>query len=363
MTANENADAANVGDSETPALNQDNYTGISAHQQFKSTALIYSFAEFMARQFSNGEEIAFDVRRGELALVASKTNVGKSTLVRNALLALATGSEFPPLVPEGRPRRVLLVDFETSSSRLQSDLATMTKDWPTEKRALLDENLFIICDGIIGDDLFSLSHHIGLIEGFAKRQEVDLIVVDTAAAGFDLRDENSNSEVARDLLKPLVRLSRSVGCVVVLLHHIGKAKSEDGRDRDAVHQPRGASAFSAYAASVFVLEPDVHHQDTVTLSCAKRKSGENYEYQLELNRDRRWFKCGEEIQRGPTAYEKVLWVVLGTPGEVKRSTINAALEAEVRERTITRCLARAVERGEIISPKKGLYVARRATAN
>lgn len=356
MPPSENADDVNVGASENPEPITDDYTeSLAGEQSQRSRALIYPFEEFMARQFPNRQEIAFDIRRGELALVASKTNVGKSTLVRNALLALATGCEFRPVVPGGAPRRVLLLDFETSASRLQGDLATMTEAWPAEKRALLDGNLFLVCEGEVGDDPFSLSNHLGLIESFAARHRVDVIIVDTAAAGFDLRDENSNSEVARDLLKPLLRLSRSVGCAVVLLHHIGKAKSEDGRQRDTVHQPRGASAFSAYAASVFILEQDAHDQDMVTLACAKRKSGENYEYALELNRVTRRFTCLEEIQCEATAHEKVLWAVLGTQGEVKRSTINAALDGEVSERTITRCLTRAIERGEIISPKKGCY--------
>lgn len=359
MMQNENADAANVGASETPETNHNNYTAGAVGQQWEKTpAIIYGFSEFMATEFLNGEVIAFEIRRRELALVSSITNAGKSTLVRNVLLALATGSEFLPLAPMAPPRRVLLIDFESSASRLQDDLATMTRDWPAQKMAQLTENFYVTSECMIDDNLLSLSNHMGLIEGMARQREVDLIVIDTACAGFDLRDENNNSEVSRVVLKPLLRLARLLNCAVVLLHHVGKARSEEGQARELVHKPRGASSFSGYAVSVFVLDADGYDPNAVTLSCAKRKSGAAYSHTLTLNRDTRWFACAEEIQRKPTDYELVRGIVLAANGVVvKRNAINAALTGKVSERTITRHLKSAVERGEIVSPKKGFYCA------
>lgn len=356
MITSENADAANVGAHETTDPNQGDYTRQSDGPQSQSWPLIVrNFSEFMAAQFESGEVIAFDICRRELGLIASVTNAGKSTLIRNASLALATGHEFAPVVPLGSPRRVLVVDFESSASRLQSDLAKMTRGWSEQRLALLRENLFVVCEGMIGDDLLSLSKHMQLIERLALERKVDLIVVDTACAGFDLWDENSNSEVARCVLKPLLKLARRLNCAVIMLHHIGKARSEEGQAKETVHKPRGASSFAGYAASVFVLGADDHDPNAVTLSCAKRKSGENYRHTLMLNRETRWFVSVGVVERGPTDYDLVLWVVLGTDGEVKRCAINAALQGKVTERTITRCLARAVKRGEMISPKKGFY--------
>lgn len=320
-------------------------------------AIILNFDEFMGQQFDNGEEIACDLRRCELGLIASVTNVGKSTLLRNALLALATGSEFSPLVPPGPPRRVLLLDFESSASRLQDDLAVMTDGWSSEKLALLRENFFVSSEGMIDDDLLSLSTHLELVAQLAAERKVDLMAVDTAGAGFDLSDENNNGEAARYVLKPLLRLARLLNCAVIMIHHIGKANSEEGRTRDTVHKPRGASSFSGYAASVFVLESDTQDDDSVTLSCAKRKSGPNYKHSLKLDRDTRWFTSTGALQRQPTPYELVRRAVLDTGGEVKRATIDAILRGQVAARTITRCLAKAVEVGELRSPKKGFYAA------
>jgi hypothetical protein len=81
-----------------------------------------------------------------------------------------------------------------------------------------------------------------------------------------------------------------------------------------------------------------------------------------LDRETRWFACAGVVLQEPTAYESVCQVVLDAGGALlKRSAINAALKDKVTERSITRHLKRAVQRGEIISPKTGYYSA--LTAN
>jgi hypothetical protein len=317
--------------------------------------LIRSFGEFMAAQFDEEEAIGFELRRRELGLVASVTNVGKSTLLRNGLLALATGGEFEPLVKRGAPRRVLLLDFESSSSRLQSDFECMTRDWPERERALLRENLYIVCEGMVDDNLLSLSEHLGLIEREARTHRVDLIVVDTACAAFNLFDENSNSEVARKVMKPLLKLARQLDCAVLMANHIGKSRSEEGSAGEKVHKPRGASSFPGYAASVFVLTTDTSDPDAVKLACAKRKSGANYKVGLKLSRATRWFAALGVATRAPTNYELVIRTVRDAGTLVKRRAIDDALKGKVPVRTITRHLNEAASRGELISPKKGVY--------
>jgi hypothetical protein len=317
--------------------------------------LIRSFGEFINARFNEGEAIGFELRRRELGLVASVTNAGKSTLLRNALLALATGGEFEPLVKRGAPRRVLLLDFESSSSRLQNDFERMTRDWPERERALLRENLFIVCEGMVDDNLLSLSEHLGLIEREARTHRVDLIVVDTACAAFNLFDENSNSEVARKVMKPLLKLARQLDAAVLMANHIGKSRSEEGSAGEKVHKPRGASSFPGYAASVFVLIADSSDPDVVTLACAKRKSGANYEVSLKLSRASRWFTALGAATRIPTNYELVIRAVHDAGPLVKRHAIDAALKGKVPVRTITRHLNEALSRGELTSGRKGVY--------
>ena len=44
-------------------------------------------------------------------------------------------------------------------------------------------------------------------------------------------------------MKPLRRFARITNSAVLVSHHIGKAKLEEGVTKEALHKGRGASAF------------------------------------------------------------------------------------------------------------------------
>jgi membrane protease YdiL (CAAX protease family) len=50
----------------------------------------------------------------------------------------------------------------------------------------------------------------------------DLVVVDTISAAFAVKDENSNSEVASKIFKPLLRMARETKAAILAAHHVGK---------------------------------------------------------------------------------------------------------------------------------------------
>jgi RecA-family ATPase len=161
---------------------------------------------------------------------------------------------FYPLVERGTPRRVLLLNLEGSGSRFQSDLRVMTRDF--SEIELTTQNFFPTHAPVIGDEPLSLSRHMKLMEAHARRVKSDDIIIDTASAAFSLRNENDNSEVANSVMKPLVKLARRLNCLVILIHHIGKAKLEEGSTREQAHRGRGASAWGDFSTSIFNLEAD-----------------------------------------------------------------------------------------------------------
>ena len=321
----------------------------------KEHPLIWSFGEFMAAQFSSEAQVGFELRRGEIGLLSSVTNVGKSTLLRNALLSLACGAEFTPLVERGAPCNVILLDFETAASRMQSDLAIMTRYLPEAERESLNNHFFMMCEGMVQGHMLSLTKGLKAVELEARSRQVDLIAVDTASAAFDIYDENNNAEVTRHVLKPLLELARNLRCAIVMAHHIGKSRSEDGgASKTKVLRPRGASAFSGYASSVFLLDETNDH-DTVTLSCAKRKSGTAYELTLRIDRQRRWFGVLGETHRTLSNYELVVDAIRGQGRSAMRSDIDLALDGKVGKPTITRLLRVGVTRGDISKECHGVY--------
>jgi replicative DNA helicase len=321
-------------------------------------SILTSFAEFMAADFEDGEEIGFHARRGEIVLVQSVTNHGKSTLTRNAALALATGGAYPPVVGRGQPRRVLLLNLEGSAAWFQSDLRAMTRHLMGEELGLLGANFFPSHAPDLGGEPLSLSRHLRLLEANARRAGgFDVLIVDTASAAFSIRNENDNAEVSNSVMKPLVGLARRLNCLVVLVHHVGKAKAEEGASREQAHRGRGASAWGDFSTSIFNLDADPHDRERVTLTCAKRKDGANYERVLRLDRVTRWFTATDEAPAKPvTNDDLVLEAMRGLAvHEMKSSQIQTAVSGRVATRTLPDCLNRLLSQGKVAKIRQGWW--------
>lgn len=320
-----------------------------------NSPLITSFAEFMKHKYTDGESIAFHAGRGEIGFIQGITNRGKTTFSRNAALTLATGGHFLSVVAKGEPRKVLLLNFEGAGARFQHDLEVMTKDFTSDELELVRTNLFPVHAPIINGEPLTLSRHMSQVLASARRIQPDVMIIDTAGAAFDIRNENDNAEI-QHIMKTLIRITRRLNCLIVLIHHIGKAKLEEGAIREAAHRGRGASSWADFATSIFNLEVVKDDPDLLILECAKRKDGENYDCLLTLNRQARWFSISEQvIQRTRTSYELVVDAVKSFNQEVKRVQINEALSGKIGQATITRCLNEAVSKGDIIKTGHGLY--------
>jgi hypothetical protein len=332
--------------------------GTTTEQPFQ---LFQPLGVFLSRTVSGQERIVFDLARREIGLLSAVTNKGKSTLIRNISLALAAGLEYPPLVQAGPPRRVALLDFETSASRLQNDFQTMIQTLPEQAQQAALENLSVVCETVIGNEVFSLSKHLPLVE--AQARGIDFLVVDTATAAFDIYNENDNSEVIRKALKPLLKTARTLDCAILIVHHIGKLGTDNHNQGEGAYKGRGASSFGAFAASVFNLTADNQEAERVTLSCDKRKDGANYKHVLQLNRESRWFTLSMVTPPRPhTNYDIVVDYVVNHPQQpVRRSDIAAALSIHMSHIRVAQCLADAISAGDLESPKRGLYTAPQPT--
>lgn len=324
----------------------------------ESPRFVTSFAEFMSRTSPDGELIGFHAFRGEIILMQSVTNKGKSTMARNAAIALATGREFAPLIEAGKPRSVILLNYEGSEQRFRNDLEIMTETSTPEELELLRDKFFPTHSPMVEDEPVSLSRHMDWLEFEGRDRKADVIIIDTASTAFSIRGENDNAEVANMVMKPLSRLARKLNCVVVLIHHIGKSKSEEGQTKEAAHRARGASAFGDFSTSIFNLEPNTGGADCRTLICAKRKDGgEEYSVTLRLDRVTRWFIHTNEslLSKAPSSRE-IVRATVSRP--MQKSEIVAALDGSgLALRTIERCLSLDVKDGLLLphEGKKGCY--------
>ncbi len=319
---------------------------------------VWNLNEFLSRSFETKENMCFEAGRGDLVMLAARTNGGKSTLLRNCLLSLATGRKFAPFVPEQRPRRVMLLDFEADEAELQRDLLVMTRDFSLPERELLAENFRLIPKGFVRGEMFQLNRHFNLAHSIIKEHLSEVIVIDNISSAFTLNDENNNAEVTGKVVKPLFKLAQTSGAAVVFAHHIGKMSEIS---RDEVYLGRGASALACLAKTVFNLHGRVDTGETVDICCVKRKNGHNYKRSFHLDPETRWFIPAGQAPRRPNNYDLIVgWLRENAPPErpVKTSEIVAAFP-KIGRTSLMLNLRDAVSTGDAQMPQRAYYSARK----
>ena len=320
----------------------------------KDSSIFHRLGHFMTTAFRASDPIITGLHRGEVGMVQSVPNAGKTTLMLNLAISAACGDEFSPLLASGEPRRVIYFDLENRSAFLQRDLSVMLSGLTREKHKLADENLIVVCDAEIGEETLALSNpaHMRQVMSQVEDAEPDLIIVDTLAEAFDLENENDNAEVKRVVLKPFQELLKQSNAAGLLLHHVGKV-SENGDGRK-LYRGRGASAIAAKARLILDLSHDAHDEDCVILHCAKIKGERFADTVMRLNRNERWFSATNE-KPSPviSPYQRVLQLVVG---EMKAGEILVKAIAEgIAGRTAEKALTDGYRRGDLVKVRKGVY--------
>jgi hypothetical protein len=319
-----------------------------------------SWRELSKREFTNTERILFGLMRGNVGTMFAVTNLGKTTLALNICLSLAAGRTFEPFVKGSRDgHRVMVIDGESTQPELKADLERMMRNWSSQERELVEENLYVICDQEISEEPLNLSNpaHMAAIIECAQRFQPDLIVVDTLSALFTLRSENDNAEIKNVVMQPLKKMAKDANAAVWLLHHIGK-QNEDGQASVGAYSGRGGSNIGALARTVVLLKPDKHDPERVVFSIPKAKGFRLEPLLMRLDTDARWFITSKETPLPqPTNYELVVSTVKSYGRPMKRKEINDALAGSMSMQTITRQLEQALTRSDLVTPKYGFYCA------
>jgi hypothetical protein len=339
-----------------PLTEAKNEGGQGQAPPLQNSLRVWNLNEFLNQTFETKENICFEAGGGDLVMVAARTNGGKSTLLRNCLLSLATGRKFGAFVPEQRPRRVLLLDFEADGAELQQDLARMTRALSIPEREMLAENFQLVPKGIIGKELFQLNQHFNFVHDIMQRNASEVIVIDNISSAFSLKDENNNAEVTGKIVKPLCRLAQISGAVVIFAHHIGKVNETL---RDDVYLGRGASTLACLAKTVFNLRGRVDLGENVEICCVKRKNGHNYKRILSLNPETRWFESTSASRRKLNNYDLIVgWLREKAPRErpAKTSELVSAFP-RIGRTSLMLNLREAIAAGDVLSPQRAYYCA------
>lgn len=168
------------------------------------------------------------LRKGTINQFYAYSGHGKSTLVANALYALACGCRnFGPWEMPTGAARVLYLDYENGPGTIGVRLGSYAEMYGDA------EDRFAVWTPFLKDgEEMDLNTPKGMadLEGWVKWYRPDVVVIDTIRSAFPGMSENDASEWGR-VNKLAIKL-RNAGYAVILIHHSNKP-GDDGFGREA----------------------------------------------------------------------------------------------------------------------------------
>lgn len=328
---------------------------------YENTLQPYSLDTFFDIDFPQKEILGFHIGKRDIAIIQAATNAGKTTLLRNIALCMAAGRAFMPFYDGHRAVKIGYFDFENDAQDVQRDLKKMFAVFTDDEKRSIKNNFIVIPKGLRGGELFQFNTHESLANEIITQNKVEFVLVDNVSAAYDLNDENSNAEVTRKVIKPLLKMAYKGDCAFLFAHHYGKAKNE--LESAGVHAGRGASALQSLSRTVINMFGDVSKGELVTVECAKRKThgGQNYQEVFRLEDDR-WFHHTTIVPppKKQTAYQTIrkFMETIVYPDLVSTAEIINKFQNDFGVDSIKKAVNELFKDGFIEKPKHGFYCAK-----
>lgn len=176
--------------------------------------------------------------RGTVGILTSAGGVGKSFLMMEAAMGVASGKADLTGLCDGLTHgNVAILNAEDQTAIIESRLFSIGAHLSLESKEALYSGLIIEDFYGMGCDVLDPEWK-GRIIQLAKDNDCRLIVLDTLSRWHRL-DENSNGDMGR-VMAELECIAKESGAAVVILHHVAKGMAKDGRT-DEQQSARGAS--------------------------------------------------------------------------------------------------------------------------
>lgn len=227
-----------------------------------------------------------------ILFIGGEPKVGKSLLVANLALSLASGMDrigFP--IPA--PRRVLVCQFELPVAQFVSRLAIMRRLLGTAA----DQHLLV--DTRAAGHMLSASQGLAHFVSAAKTAAAEVIVLDPLYSTHD-QDENDTRAMAA-LCQSLLRLRDVSSAALIVVHHVRKSI---GR-HEIGSAFRGSSALHAVGDSYLLLTRPSPQLPTVELRFQFRYAAPQPPRLLELNPKTLWFSSSSSPSTSAAPRRKV----------------------------------------------------------
>ena len=276
-----------------------------------------------------------------ILFVGGEPKVGKSLLVANLALALASGSSRAGFqVP--RPRRVLICQFELPIPQFAARLAPMRK--PIGSAA--DGNLLI--DTQATGHLLSAPRGLDHFLGAIRAAQADVVVLDPLYSTHD-QDENDTRAMAA-LCQTLLRLRDASHAALIVVHHVRKTV---GR-YEIGSAFRGSSALHAVGDSYLLLVRPSPQIPTVELRFQFRYAPAVQPRLLTLDADSLWFEVSTSFPAPAHARRKVeiadVQRAVAASGSTRFNQLRQHImtQSECSRRTAQLAIRRACKEGSIL---------------
>jgi hypothetical protein len=276
-----------------------------------------------------------------ILFVGGEPKVGKSILVANLALALASGRSRAGFeVPAAR--RVLICQFELPVSQFAARLAPMRK--PVGDAA--DSNLLI--DTTATGHLLSAPRGLDHFLRVIRAAKADVVVLDPLYSTHD-QDENDTRAMAA-LCQTLLRLRDASGAALIVVHHVRKSV---GR-HEIGSAFRGSSALHAVGDSYLLLVRPSLQIPTIELRFQSRYAPAMEPRLLSLDAETLWFEPCSSTPASSPARRKVettdVHRALADSGAARFNQLREKImiQSECSRRTAQLAIQRACQEGSIV---------------
>ena len=158
--------------------------------------------------------------------------VGKSTFAYPLVISIARGDNF--LDRDTKRGGVLILAVEEHPRDVENRL---------KKLGMREEDPIFVHEGFLPNNKKAL----GAVRAFILEKEITLVLVDSLSVFWNVKDENDNAAIVREV-KPLLALARDTEAAVGLIHHDSTSGGPGGRNI------RGGSALFGLVDQAIMLE-------------------------------------------------------------------------------------------------------------
>ncbi len=191
--------------------------------------------------------------RKAITSIVADPGAGKTTFVYKMSFQLAQGRPFLNIMPE-EPVNILNIDLESSDSLVKNRINLVNHDGP------LPDNITIY-----NAVDYYFNHIADVALDVCIEKKINLVILDNQTMAFATRDENDNSEAAKQM-KFLRQWTNAANCAFILVHHTSKA-----------NMPGTRSGTGAYARArladilINLSTPDPEDTSIIQFSVSKNR--------------------------------------------------------------------------------------------